>query len=205
MKKTRTTLTALALTGMMILGGAAATVQQQITATLRPDVSVTVDGKKQSLTSQDGSEVYAITYNGTTYLPVRAVSEALGKDVDWNQKTQTVVLTTPDWVDGTTGATPAVTPKPSESSTSYQNRINALSNRVDTLEKGTWNWNTYHQIDRDVDGLDDEIERAYKNGTLSLDQYRSLDRSLDKVDDRLDRLDDIHDDDDDHDDDDWDD
>ncbi|NCB64230.1 MAG: copper amine oxidase N-terminal domain-containing protein [Clostridia bacterium] len=195
MKKIRITVTALAMIGVLALGAGAATVQQQITATLRPDISVTVDGKKQALTSQDGGAVSPVLYNGTTYLPVRALSEALGKDVTWDQKTQTVILTTPEQPDASTGATPSQTkPTASDSSasnTSYEKSITALSSRVDALEKGTWNWNTYRQIDRDADALDDELELAYKNGKLTYEQYKSLERSLDSVDDRLDRLEDL--------------
>ena len=32
-------------------------------------------------------------YEGTTYLPVRAVSEALGKNVSWDSETKTVMVT----------------------------------------------------------------------------------------------------------------
>lgn len=33
-----------------------------------------------------------ILYNGTTYVPIRAVSEMLGKDVEWNHSTSTVSI-----------------------------------------------------------------------------------------------------------------
>ena len=36
-------------------------------------------------------------YDGTTYVPVRAVCEAAGMDVSFDSKTRTVELTTPDW------------------------------------------------------------------------------------------------------------
>lgn len=33
-----------------------------------------------------------ILYNGTTYVPLRAVADALGKDVDWDEKTKTASI-----------------------------------------------------------------------------------------------------------------
>lgn len=40
----------------------------------------------------NGNPVEAFIYNGTTYLPVRAVSEAVGKNVQWEGKTRSVYL-----------------------------------------------------------------------------------------------------------------
>ena len=44
----------------------------------------------------NGKEVSVFLYNGTTYVPVRAVSEAMGVDVSFDSATRTVVLVTPD-------------------------------------------------------------------------------------------------------------
>lgn len=51
-----------------------------------------MDGKKIQPTDANGNEVEPIIYNGTTYLPVRAVSSALGKAVYWDGQNWTVYL-----------------------------------------------------------------------------------------------------------------
>ena len=40
-----------------------------------------------------GREVDPVEYQGSIYLPVRAIGELMGKTVSWNEKTQTVTLT----------------------------------------------------------------------------------------------------------------
>lgn len=59
------------------------------------DISVTLDGKELNLTDAKGNPVEPFMFEGTNYLPVRAMAETLGLDVAWNGKTATVVLTTP--------------------------------------------------------------------------------------------------------------
>lgn len=84
-----------ALAAVLTVGAAAASsaVRQKITAELRPDITLKVNGEVQELKKGDGKELYAITYNGTTYLPVRAVGEAVGMEVRWDGKSRTVSLT----------------------------------------------------------------------------------------------------------------
>ena len=61
------------------------------TATLTySNIEVTIDGKQVEL--KDKNEPFVI--DGTTYLPVRAIGEALGLDVAWDGETSTVALTT---------------------------------------------------------------------------------------------------------------
>ncbi len=55
-------------------------------------VKIVVDGKKLNPTDVNGNKVEPIIYNGTTYLPVRAVANALGKAVYWDGPTYTVYL-----------------------------------------------------------------------------------------------------------------
>lgn len=52
------------------------------------NIKIVVDGKQ--VTTDSHNEPFI--YNGTTYLPVRAVGEAVGKEVTWDSNTNTVYL-----------------------------------------------------------------------------------------------------------------
>ena len=64
-----------------------------VTATYR-DVSILIDGAELVPTDAAGNVVEPFLIDGTTYLPVRAISEALGLNVSWDNATSTVALTT---------------------------------------------------------------------------------------------------------------
>jgi len=76
-----------ALLGALTLNAAAATAAQ-----LRPDMTIIIDGVEQTFYNAQGQEVHPILCGGTTYLPVRAIGEVMGKNVDWNQTNKTVTL-----------------------------------------------------------------------------------------------------------------
>lgn len=55
-------------------------------------VSIFVDGRELRPADAKGNDVEAFIYEGTTYVPLRAVGEALGAEVSWNKDTKTVYL-----------------------------------------------------------------------------------------------------------------
>jgi hypothetical protein len=55
-------------------------------------VNIYVDDVKLDPKDANGNPVEVFVYNGTTYLPVRAVGEAYGKVVQWDGSTQSVYL-----------------------------------------------------------------------------------------------------------------
>ena len=57
------------------------------------DIKITLDGKGITPTDANGNTVEPFAVDGTTYLPVRAVANALGLGVEWDGATQTVKLT----------------------------------------------------------------------------------------------------------------
>lgn len=89
-------ISALALTlalvcGITIGAGASGTLQE-IKAYLNYGIKINYNGQEQVLKDAQGTRIFPVTYNNSTYLPVRAVSEMLGVAVDWDGATQTVIL-----------------------------------------------------------------------------------------------------------------
>lgn len=56
------------------------------------EVTVELDGKVIECTDANGNPVSPLLINGTTYLPVRAIANALGLDVQWDGATQSVFI-----------------------------------------------------------------------------------------------------------------
>ncbi len=74
------------------IGSSAASVVQSITAELRPDFEIVIDGETQNFKNVSGEDVYPILYEGTTYLPIRAIGEMMGKTVYWYQDEKRIEL-----------------------------------------------------------------------------------------------------------------
>lgn len=74
-------------------GGALASgLARQVTASLDPGVKIVYQNQTQSMKDASGNAVYPLIYNGTTYVPIRAVSAIFGQAVDWDPATETVYL-----------------------------------------------------------------------------------------------------------------
>ena len=95
---------ALVVPGLAMVGSRTETLTYQ-------DIKITMDGKALVPKDANGNTVEPFIINGTTYLPVRAISEALGLGVSWDGVTSTVKLTSPGTSDGQNPtASTAVTP-----------------------------------------------------------------------------------------------
>ena len=93
MKKTRVILL-LVITAMFSLsaGAFAAGNLKEIKAYLNSELKFRLDGKSWRPVDDKGKEVLPITYNGTTYLPLRVVANAFDIPIDWEGTTQTVLI-----------------------------------------------------------------------------------------------------------------
>lgn len=94
-KKTITVLSACAVFAAGIAAGVSASgLVEKIQAEIRPDFTIYVDGSKQNFKNVNGEAVYPILYEGTTYLPVRAIGELMGKTVYWYEADKRIELNT---------------------------------------------------------------------------------------------------------------
>ncbi|PZE19575.1 stalk domain-containing protein [Paenibacillus xerothermodurans] len=108
----------LALTGVTLLsGGAYAGANSElIQAYLNHSMTFKVDGKNWTPIDQDGNRLYPIVYNGSSYLPVRALGTVVGASVGWDEDTSTILIARP----GTAPVldTPPTAPPPVQSTNS---------------------------------------------------------------------------------------
>src|SRR5674476_770027 len=56
----------------------------QVQVYLKPDVNIIVDGQEKIFCDVNNVVVYPIIYNGSTYLPVRAISGLMGENIEWD-------------------------------------------------------------------------------------------------------------------------
>lgn len=93
MKKKISVLTACMLVAASLAVGASAVgVIQYVQSELRPDFSIVIDGKEQTFKNAQGDTVYPLLYDGTTYLPVRAIGNMMGKTVYWYEDEKRIEL-----------------------------------------------------------------------------------------------------------------
>lgn len=97
----------LALCTTFVIGVNASNLLEPISAFLNHGLTVEYNDVDQVMVDANGSKVVPITYNGSTYLPVRAIANMVGIQVGWDEATQTVLLgnSFPDVVE------PVITPQ----------------------------------------------------------------------------------------------
>lgn len=92
--KTKLKICAAALLASVAIGATvyAANLTKKIDV-LYDDIKILSNNIEFMPVDEQGSQVEPFIYEGTTYLSVRAVSEALGKNVSWDSETKTVMVT----------------------------------------------------------------------------------------------------------------
>ena len=80
--------------GAMLVPSVSATIATITKNVSYNDIKITLNGKIIEPKDANGDVVEPFIIDGTTYLPVRAVSNAVGLDVNWDANTKTVKLST---------------------------------------------------------------------------------------------------------------
>ncbi|RIX50774.1 hypothetical protein D3P08_18910 [Paenibacillus nanensis] len=91
-KKTAVVLIGLSMLASMGTGAYAATKLEEIKAYLNPEIQVKVDGTPVQLRDVNGNAIAPIMYKDANYFPIRAISDALGVAVDYDQESKTIIL-----------------------------------------------------------------------------------------------------------------
>ncbi len=76
----------------IVTGVVATDLVHDIKAQLRADFTVVIDGDEKEFKNVNGERVYPILYEGTTYLPVRAIGEIMEKTVYWYEDDKRIEL-----------------------------------------------------------------------------------------------------------------
>lgn len=119
MKQLRTIIVSMLAGALLATAGTTfgAEAYKKISATLRPDLAVKVDGEKVKLQNAP------LTYNGTTYVPLREAGQILGATVGYNAGTITIDSKEASKVNETTTETGWIT-------------LQELSKHVDSITLG---------------------------------------------------------------------
>lgn len=73
---------------------------EEITALMNREITISFGGEKQQMLNEIGETVYPISYEGTTYLPVRAICNLFDIDITWDQENNLVAIAAPTKDDG---------------------------------------------------------------------------------------------------------
>lgn len=96
-----------------LVGTTVATVGKRTAELDYNDIKLYINGQFVTPTDANGNAVEPFAINGTTYLPVRAVGNALNMNVHWDASTNTVILDEKKTWDGTSWVTtPTAPPTP---------------------------------------------------------------------------------------------
>ncbi|WP_026476319.1 DUF3221 domain-containing protein [Alkaliphilus transvaalensis] len=86
----------LSICGILVIAGlstvGASTVYNSVSAILRPDIMVKYNNEAVELKDANGEVLTPIMIDGSTYLPLRAISSLVGLNIDWDAEGQFILL-----------------------------------------------------------------------------------------------------------------
>lgn len=128
MKRTWIRIAAVVLAVVLVFGGTALASNRTENKTLTfRDIKIEINGQRITPKDATGKVVEPFIIDGTTYLPIRAVSEALGLNVAWDNATSTVYL-----AEGEINI-PTPTPTPDNVTTGMKNALSSAKNYLSVM------------------------------------------------------------------------
>jgi hypothetical protein len=82
-----------------------------VTVAIRPDITIMYDFEIQNFANANKQSVYAMIYNGSAYLPIRAISLLMGEPIEWDNATKTILIGDQDEEKSEVVTTSAITTK----------------------------------------------------------------------------------------------
>lgn len=174
MRKRSLSFIAVVLVAVLVFGSTAiaATRTENKTLTYR-DIKIELNGQRITPKDANGKVVDPFIIDGTTYLPIRAVSEALGLNVGWDNATSTIYIS-----EGEINI-PTPTPTPSNVTTGMKN---ALSSAKDYLSFMPFSYSgLIEQLEYEQYSHEEAVYAAdncgadwYKQAALSAASYLSI-------------------------------
>ncbi|GEM_PF-753840 len=72
--------------------GSGVPVQKKVMFYLKPDIAIEINGVRQVFKDAYGQMVYPVVYNGTAYLPIRAISAIMREPVEWDGGSKSIYI-----------------------------------------------------------------------------------------------------------------
>lgn len=171
MKKRLQGLIAGLLIGTMLTSGMVFAKQISETAELfYNNIKISLNGQEVLPKDANGNYVEPFIINGTTYLPVRAVANALGVNVDWDGNTNTVILSNQKSENSATGFDASAVAKEISVIKEYQWKTN-YSNYIAIVLKNNSTYTisprvqlSFKDKDGEIVGAENQLEYAFGPG-----------------------------------------
>lgn len=140
-------------TVLLLIAVLATTVQAAVLKAERaPHIKIVIDGVVQVLKDANGNTVDPVIIDGTTYLPVRSIANAFGKEVSWDEKTFTATIGTG------LAVKPAETPKPTDTQ--------KVGVSMPTKELQRWNQDG-DNLKKQLEDLGYEVDLQFANNEVA--------------------------------------
>ena len=67
---------------------------RQVVAYVNYGINIVVDGEVKEMKDVNGNRVYPITFDGSTYVPIRGIGQLVDLGIDWDNETSSVIVDT---------------------------------------------------------------------------------------------------------------